>query len=43
MHPEAHLATVPLNRFGHNPWVKDMELRRIPREALTNGRANRAN
>jgi hypothetical protein len=41
--PEADLAAVPLTRFGHNPWVKDLELPRIPRDALTHGRANRSN
>jgi hypothetical protein len=39
--PEADLAAVPLTRFGHNPWIRDLEMPRIPREALTEGRANR--
>ena len=32
--PEADLASVPATWFGHNPWIRDLETPRIPREAL---------
>jgi hypothetical protein len=35
--PEADLASVPVKWFGHNSWVKDLEVRRVPREVLSNG------
>jgi hypothetical protein len=28
--PTADLASVPLRRFSHNPWIRDLELPRIP-------------
>jgi hypothetical protein len=32
--PTVDLASVPVTRFGHNYWIKNLETRRIPREAL---------
>ena len=32
--PNADLASVPVTWFRHNPWVRDLETPRIPREAL---------
>jgi len=29
--PEADLASVKMFRFRHNPWIRDLETRRIPR------------
>jgi hypothetical protein len=40
--PVADLATVPVTRFGHNAWIRDMEMPRIPREALMERTANRS-
>jgi hypothetical protein len=39
--PEVDLASVPVNWFGHNLWIRDLEMPRIPREALSEGAANR--
>jgi hypothetical protein len=33
--PNADLASVPVRWFGHNEWIRDLEMRRIPREELT--------
>jgi hypothetical protein len=35
--PEADLASVPVSWFGHNAWIRDLELPRIPRELLAEG------
>jgi hypothetical protein len=35
--PNADLANVPVTLFGHNPWIKDLETPRIPREAVATG------
>ena len=32
--PNADLASVPVVWFRHNPWIRDLETPRIPREAL---------
>jgi len=32
--PDADLASVPVAWFRHNPWIRDLETPRIPREAL---------
>ena len=32
--PDADLASVPVTWFRHNPWIRDLETPRIPREAL---------
>jgi hypothetical protein len=41
--PAADLASVPVTWFGHNTWIRDMEMPRIPREALRERIANRSN
>ena len=35
--PDADLAAVPVRWFGHNPWVLDLEEKRIPREQALPG------
>ncbi|MGN6385651.1 MAG: hypothetical protein ACTHMT_05370, partial [Verrucomicrobiota bacterium] len=35
--PNADLASVPVNWFSHNTWIRDLELERIPRSALSSG------
>lgn len=35
--PNADLATVPATWFGHNAWIRDLEMPRIPRESLARG------
>jgi vitamin K-dependent gamma-carboxylase len=35
--PKADLASVGVTYFGHNPWIRDLETKRIPREAVENG------
>jgi vitamin K-dependent gamma-carboxylase len=35
--PAADLAGVPVKWFGHNPWISDLELPRVPRQALRDG------
>jgi hypothetical protein len=35
--PNADLAAVPVRWFGHNPWVLDLEAKRIPREQALPG------
>ncbi len=37
VNPEADLASVALNWWGHNDWIYDLQTRRIPREALGRG------
>jgi hypothetical protein len=32
--PSADLASVPASWFRHNSWIKDLEMPRIPRDAL---------
>jgi hypothetical protein len=32
--PDIDLASVPVTWFGHNAWIRDLELARIPRERL---------
>lgn len=32
--PEVDLASVPVRWFRHNPWIRDLEMKRIPREVL---------
>jgi hypothetical protein len=38
--PNSDLASVSVTSFGHNPWIKDLELPRIPREELAGGPAS---
>jgi hypothetical protein len=35
--PRADLASVPVTYFGHNAWIKDLEVSRVPREQVKNG------
>ena len=35
--PNADLASVPVYWFRHNTWIHDLELKRIPRSALSSG------
>lgn len=39
VYPEADLASVPVSWFRHNRWIRDLEMPRIPREALEKGRS----
>ena len=39
--PDVDLAGVSVKWFGHNSWIRDLEMPRIPREALREGAANR--
>jgi uncharacterized membrane protein YphA (DoxX/SURF4 family) len=39
--PDVDLASVSVQWFGHNSWIRDLEMPRIPREALRDGAANR--
>jgi len=35
--PNVDLASVPVTWFGHNPWIRDLQMPRIPREAVLSG------
>jgi hypothetical protein len=35
--PAADLASVGVTYFDHNPWIRDLETKRVPREAVENG------
>ena len=35
--PDADLASVPVKALGHNAWILDLQMPRIPRAAVTNG------
>ena len=35
--PAADLASVSVTYFGHNGWIRDLETKRIPREAVEHG------
>lgn len=39
--PKVDLASVPVKWFGHNEWVNDLEMKRIPREVLENVKLRR--
>jgi hypothetical protein len=32
--PDVDLASVPVSWFRHNSWIRDLEMKRIPRDAL---------
>ncbi|HEY6226982.1 MAG TPA: HTTM domain-containing protein, partial [Verrucomicrobiae bacterium] len=35
--PRTDLASVPVTYFGHNSWINDLEVARVPREQVKNG------